>query len=378
MRMKKQMTKNTWLLIGYIWLIMMVAMMQSAWAQSPKLRLGVDGLSHGHVFWVFNHKDSSTFDLVGIAEPNRELAERLSKRFGFSMDIVYPDLKTMLKKTKPEAVAAFNSTFEHLETVKQCAPKGIHVMVEKPLAVSTAHASEMAALARKYGIHLITNYETTWYPSNHFVNEMLNEDKKIGEARRIVVNDGHWGPKEINVSAEFLAWLTDPELNGGGAITDFGCYGANLITWLKQGKRPKAVYATASTFKPEVYERVDDDATILLEYEDMTGVIQASWNWPYSRKDMEVYGQTGYVIAKDKNHVAYQLDRKKPVLTEELAPRATTYSNAFDYFKGVVRGEVKMNDYDLSALENNLLVVEILEAAKESVRTGKKIQLDNL
>ena len=54
--------------------------------------------------------------------------------------MVYDDLQTMVEKTKPEGVVAFNSIYDHLKTVEVCAPRGIHVMVEKPLAVSGEHA----------------------------------------------------------------------------------------------------------------------------------------------------------------------------------------------------------------------------------------------
>ena len=72
----------------------------------------------------------------------------------------------MLDQTRPEGVVTFTSIFEHLEVVEACAPRGIHVMVEKPLAVNTDHADAMAALAEKFGIMVLTNYETSWYPSN--------------------------------------------------------------------------------------------------------------------------------------------------------------------------------------------------------------------
>jgi predicted dehydrogenase len=95
--------------------------------------------------------------------------------------------------------------------------------------------------------------------------------------------------------------LTDPVLNGGGALTDFGCYGADLITWLMDGQRPTAVLAFTQQIKPEVYPKVEDEATILLAYPHAQGIIQASWNWPFDRKDMEVYGRTGYVLVPQKD-----------------------------------------------------------------------------
>ena len=78
---------------------------------------------------------------------------------------------------------------------------------------------------------------------------------------------------------EFLRWLTDPVLNGGGALTDFGCYGANLFTWLMGNVRPLSVSAVTQTFKPDVYPRVDDEATIVVTWPAAVGIIQA-WNCP--------------------------------------------------------------------------------------------------
>ena len=356
-------------------LISLTLLSVSLFSQNKKLRLGIDGLSHGHVFWVFTHPDTTTFEMVGIAEPNRELALKMSKRYGFSMDIVYPSLEALLTNTKPEAIAAFNSPKEHLNTVKHCAPKGIHVMVEKPLALNYSDAVKMHDLALKHDIKLITNYETTWYPSNQYVYDKLNTQNEIGKARRIIVNDGHNGPKEIKVQDEFLEWLTDPKKNGGGAITDFGCYGANLITWLKKGELPNYVYATKNTIKPNIYPNVDDDATIVLEYDDMVGILQPSWNWPFSRKDMEVYGETGYVIARDKSNISYKFNRKDPEKTIFLTDNPNPRDNAFAFFKAVVRNDIVMDENDLSGIDNNLKVMKILDAARKSARTGKKVKI---
>jgi predicted dehydrogenase len=247
-------------------------------------------------------------------------------------------------------------------------------MVEKPLAVSPAHAKKMAELARRHDIHLLTNYETTWYPTNHKAHEMI-EKGDIGKITRINVYDGHEGPKEIGCGPEFLAWLTDPVLNGGGAVIDFGCYGANLATWLMNGQRPLSVYAVLKQQKPDLYPKVDDDATIIVEYPDCTVEIMASWNWPMGRKDMHIYGQRGGYIYQDTGRaMRYMVKGKRG--EETLPAMPAPYNNPFIYLTAVVRGEITVAPDDLSALENNLTVVDILDAAKESSRTKKAVKFN--
>jgi predicted dehydrogenase len=186
----------------------------------------------------------------------------------------------------------------------------------------------------------------------------------------MVVHDGHQGPKEIGCSPDFLAWLTDPEKNGGGALVDFGCYGANLMTWLMDGKAPIAVTAITRHIKPDVYPRVDDEATILLEYTDATGIIEASWNWPFGIKDLEVFGQTGYLHAL--NATTLQQRKKESYDGVEVKPAA--FANNLSYLAAVLRG-AQLPGNDLSSLSNNVIVVKILEAARQSAREGKRIVL---
>jgi len=348
------------------------ALAMTAIGQSPKpLRIGVAGLTHDHVGWILNRAKDGDIEIVGIAESNRELAERYVKRYNLSSSLIYSSLEEMLDKCKPEAVTAFNSIYEHLAVVKACAPRKIHVMVEKPLAVSVAHAKEMQALALKYKIHLLTNYETTWYESHRKAFEALDS---IGDLRKIVVHDGHQGPKEIGVSTEFFSWLTDPVKNGGGAVIDFGCYGANLITWLMKGEKPLSVFAVTQTIKPAIYPKVDDEATIVVTYPKAQGIIQASWNWPFGRKDIEIYGQHGYMIA-DRNGLKTRNGSEQKENYQAVTTPPKPYNDPFSYLAAVIRGEIIVKPTDLSSLENNMIVVEILEAAKRSAKEGKVVYL---
>ena len=337
------------------------------------LRVAVVGLVHDHVNWILGRGNKGDIEIVGIAEPNHSLAEKYSKRHGYNMNIVYNTIEEMIGKTKPEAVFAFNSIYDHLKVVEVCAPLGIHVMVEKPLAVSNEHATKMLALAKKYNIYLLTNYETTWYGSNAKAYQITKEDKLIGDIRKIVFHTGHRGPVEIGCSAEFLQWLTDPVLNGGGALTDFGCYGADLATWLMNGETPLTVTAVTQQIKPVLYPKVDDEATIILTYKNAQVIIQASWNWPFGRKDMQVYGKTGFVFCKDGTNMQLKEDEKKEAQTITASPLSNDRDDPFVYFVNVVRGNIKMNKYDLSSAETNDIVVRILDAARQSSKTGKTI-----
>jgi scyllo-inositol 2-dehydrogenase (NADP+) len=342
---------------------------------APKpLRLGIAGFSHSHVHGILRRKGTDV-QIVGIAEKNRELAERYCKRYGVDPALIYATLEEMIQKAKPEAVAAFGPTDEHRAVVEACAPRGIHVMVEKPLAFERSEALAMQALATKHHVQLLTNLETSWYPSVHAMRALVNDENAMGEIRKVVVHDGHQGPKEIDVEPEFFAWLTDPKRNGGGALTDFGCYGANLMTWLMRGEAPIAVFAVTQQIKPAIYPRVDDEATIVLTYPRAQAILQASWNWPFGRKDMEVYGQRGYVLVPDRNTLRVRLGTST---TEEVrSPPATPgpRDEPFSYLAAVVRGEIAVAPTDLSALGTNVTVARILDAARESARTGKLVRL---
>ncbi|MDR2058127.1 MAG: Gfo/Idh/MocA family oxidoreductase [Dysgonamonadaceae bacterium] len=352
---------------------------QLAVAQSSQpVRIGIDGLSHDHIHGLLrNYEKRQDIQIVGIAEKNKDLVQRLAKRYGFDIDIVYDDLATMIDKTHPQGVVAFNSIYEHLHTVEICAPKGVHVMVEKPLAVNSQHAQKIAQLAEENRVYVLTNYETTWYPTHYKAYDMAISHPQIGDINKVLIHDGHKGPREIGCSEEFLAWLTDPVLNGGGAVIDFGCYGANLMTWLMQNELPLTVTAVLQQIKPEVYPQVDDQATIILTYPHAQAIIQGSWNWPVDRKDIEIYGKTGYIKALNGSDLEYRLTRELPVQNKKVTEFPTEANEPFNYFSKIISGQFQVNPTDLSSLENNLIVVQILDAAKKSAKEGKTIKIKN-
>ncbi len=336
------------------------------------LKVGVAGLNHDHAYGLMNQYKKGEVIILGIAEPDAQLVSRYKKRYQLTDSLFYPTVAAMLQHIKPDAVLAYNAIADHLSVVEACAPKGISVMVEKPLATTGQQARQMIALAQQYHIQLLTNFETTWYASNQQLYTLVVKQNALGAVKKMVVHMGHQGPKEIGCSEDFLKWLTDPVKNGGGAVMDFGCYGANLMTWL-MGSRPVAVTAITRKIKPAIYPNVDDDATILLEYANgATGIIEASWNWPFGIKDWEVFGEHTYLHALNGNTLQRR-DRDSAVYYD-VPVNPPAYSSNLVYLADVLKGKTSAVA-DLSSWQNNLIVVEILEAAKLSAKEGRKVIL---
>lgn len=346
---------------------------QSTAASSAPLRVAIAGLAHGHVggFLQQNLKRAD-IQIVGIAEADQKLENTIAEKFGLPQAILFRSLEEMLNNVEPQVVLIYTNTFEHRSVIEACARHHIPVMMEKPLATTAEDAHAIEAAAKKGKIQVLVNYVTTWYCSNHAAYDIAH-DNSIGEIRKAVFHAGHRGPKEINVEPWFLAWLSDPKLNGGGALFDFGCYGADLMTWLMDGQRPETVTAVTQHIKPDVYPRVDDEATIVLTYPKAQAIIQASWNWPFSRNDVEVYGQTGYAITVGRDAVRVRLHEQEPEKTVDAKSLDESEANSVNYLRAVLVDGKKPEG--LSSLETNVIVTEILDAARRSAETGKTIRL---
>jgi predicted dehydrogenase len=336
------------------------------------LKVAIAGLVHGHVDGFFQHSlHRSDIQIVGIAEPDQQVVAHYASQYGLAQSLMFTDLEDMLQKIHPQAVLAYTNTHDHRKVVEICARHGFPVMMEKPLAISAEDAHAIADAARKAKIQVLVNYETSYYRSNYAAYDLVH-DKSIGDIRKVVVHDGHQGPKEINVRPEFFAWLTDPKLDGAGALYDFGCYGADLMTWLMDGQRPISVTAITQQIKPDIYPRVDDEATIILTYPEAQAILQPSWNWPFDRKDMEVYGQTGYVMTVRHDDVRVRLKGgDEQTMPAKAVP--APYDDSLSLLRAVVLDGAAPGAP--SSLETNVIVAEILDAARRSAALGKSIQL---
>ncbi len=357
-------------LLFVFWLFVGVA----GHGQAPRtpVRVAIVGLVHGHVGGFLSALPGNTdAQLVAIVEPDQALAAQYASRYKLSQSLFYVDLETMLASKKPDAVLVYTTILDHRKVIEAAARHGISSMVEKPLSTTMEDALAIREAAREHHVHVLVNYETTWYASNTDVLEAVR-DGKLGAVRKVVVHDGHEGPKEIGVGPEWLPWLTDPVQNGAGALFDFGCYGADLMTVMEHGKAPLSVTAVTQTDKPAIYPHVDDDATLILRYPGAQAVLMPSWNWSFARKDMEVYGTEGSMVTVGATNVTVRFkgDAKE---SDIVAPAlARSESGSLAYLAAVLHGEVQ-DAGDLSALDTNVVVMQILDAARQSAASGRTV-----
>jgi glucose-fructose oxidoreductase len=368
--------------LGLLVLLLAVFARFAVAAQETPLKVGIVGLVHDHVGGFFKGGSlapaggilsRSDVQVVGIVEPDQKLFDSYAELFHLSPELHFHSIQEMVAHAHPQAILVFTATSEHRRVVEESAALGVHVMMEKPLATSYKDALAIQDAAQRGKIHVLVNYETSWYPSNREAFTLFKKGA-FGPMVKAVFREGHEGPKLIGVSPDFLSWLTDPKQNGGGALFDFGCYGPDLMTWFMDGEAPLWVMAVTKQLQPLVYPKVDDEAAIVLNYANAVAIVEASWNWPFGVKQMEVFGRTGYARALNSAELIVReaKDASGQARKETTLPRP--YDDPLHYFEAVLSGEIT-EENSASSLKTNITVTEILDAARQSAQAGKTIDL---
>jgi predicted dehydrogenase len=337
--------------------------------RAQEYKIAVIGLVHSHVWGHLQTMvEGKSAKLVGVAEPNHELTAEAEK-MGVAHNLIYTDYNRMLEETKPDLVWAFVENNRHLEVAKACATRHINIIFEKPLAATLDQAKQIKALAEKYSVLVMTNYQMAWWPSNYIAKTTIDRGD-IGKVWRLHGIVGHSGPGSEGVRNKyFFDWLTDPEKNGGGALMDFGCYNALWSLWYL-GK-PETVFATVNHLRPERFPRVEDNADLILHYDNAVGIFEGSWDLPRSYQDLELFGwgQNGQRGSLYMSQKSVELRKGKNVEQVALTPLGQDASEPIAYM--VSRMKAKRPVEGLTAIDINLDVIHIIDLAKKSVKSGR-------
>ena len=362
--------------IKFLQLVLLSSLCFPLVAQEPaKYKIAVVGLVHSHVWGHLKTMiEGKSATLVGVSEPNPELVAE-AKKAGVPDNLFFDDYKKMLETTKPDIVWAFVENNRHLEIAKECAPRHINIIFEKPLASTYTDAKQIQALATKYNVRVMTNYQMAWWPSNYAAKAAV-EHGDIGTVFRLHGVVGHSGPGSEGPREKFFfAWLTDPVKNGAGALMDFGCYNALWSIWYLG--MPQRVYATALHLRPERFPKVEDSATLVLSYPNAVGIFEGSWNLPRSFQDLEVFGRPDTAGPRPGSlymthaGVTIQVGREKHDL--KIDPLPPEQSEPVAYMVSRIRAGKPIEG--LTAIDINVQVIRIIDLAKESIKTGRSVSV---
>jgi predicted dehydrogenase len=333
-------------------------------------RVGVLGLHHDHI-WdnlpdLFERGD---VELVGVADPNMPLLEEAAK-FGCPGYLEYGEL---IEREEPDAVLVYASNRTGAELAVDVLRRGIHVMIEKPMAADLAGAEAMLAAAAEGEARLMVNWPFAWWPQMQVAIE-LALGGEIGRLWQVKYRAAHQGPEELGCTPYFCEWLFDERLNGGGALMDYCCYGGVLARVLLG--EPTSVTSVQGSFRKERLG-VEDNAIIVMSYPQAMATSEASWSQvgKLTAYTTAIYGEGGTLVAEPgtggrllKATAKDEAGTELPV--EEAKPHLV--SGPAHFLWGIASGEPYM---PLCDPENCRAAQAILAAGQESAREGVSVAL---
>jgi len=234
--------------------------------------VGVLGMTHDHLWGNLADLNASPLgELVAAADPNQELRDKAREQFGCPQ--VFASYEELLAAVELDAVYVYSDHVTSANLAVMAAENGKHVMVEKAMAATLADAERMLAAASGNNVKLMINWPFAWEPSLQKAIELV-ESGAIGRLFYVKHRGSHGGPMEYGHTHFFYDWLYDERLGGGGAIIDYGCYGAALARYMLG--QPSKVSAIAGHLAKD-YVTLDDNAIFVMQWPRAMAQMEASW-----------------------------------------------------------------------------------------------------
>ena len=336
-----------------------------------KLRIGVLGLTHDHVWDNLPHVLACDgCELIAAADPHQPLLDKVAGQYGVAS---YLDYQEMLERESLDAVFVYADNRAGAELAAGAARRGLHVLIEKPMAADLAGAQKVMAAAEEAAVRVMVNWPFAWWPQlQKAVTMALNGE--LGDLWSVKYRAAHAGPREMGCSDFFCDWLFDEDKNGAGALMDYCCYGANLAGLL-MGMPRHVLGVTGRLVKREI--PVEDNAMVVMTYPNGVAVAEASWT--------QIGKLTGYITAIYGTRATLMVEPRaggrlwmatadKPqgeeVDVPALPPRMADPANHFAW--GITTGEPF---WHLCQGQNCQRAQEILEAALISSQSGQRVGL---
>ncbi|MBC8103107.1 MAG: Gfo/Idh/MocA family oxidoreductase [Cytophagales bacterium] len=331
-------------------------------------RVGFASLVHDHVWGELQHwKALPNVEIVAAGDVNEDLRERFRRETG--VPNVYESWAAMLDAEGESLdivqIAAENNV--HAEIVESCAHRGIHCIIEKPMAATLEQARRMMASLASHGTRLMVNWPSAWQPPWQEMERRIVAGE-IGDLRYFKYRSAHNGPREIGCDPHFVEWLYDAEKNGAGALMDYCGYGAVMASRLLGA--PSRVTGLRGVLAKD-YPLPDDNAIVTMQYPHALAVAEASWTQVtgYATNNPVAYGSTGALSVNTGDRTLLLL--RPGQAPESIMPSTPVapYRSGPEYFiHGLMTGAAFEG---VCAPEVSLIAQEILEAGLRASDTGQ-------
>jgi predicted dehydrogenase len=321
-------------------------------------RLGVAGLIHGHVGSLLQQADQVEGLTTPAVADDTPLLDHYRSRF----ERTYPAWPALLDGETLDGLLVTSDNAESSRIAVEALGRGIPCFVEKPMAARAADAQAMKQAAEASGTPLFINWPMAWTAWFEPFTQQIQAEE-FGPVFHLRYRNGHHGPREIGCDPYFVGWLYDEERNGGGALADFGGYGAALAAYLFG--LPDSVTAVRHNATKD-YDVPDDHALILLRYPKRTVLIEGTWaTFGFeSGPNPVAYGSRGTL-----GSLGGQLEFSRAGKDRELTDLAPSGKNPLQVFVDVVLGQASLPA--IVSPEVGLDACRIIDAARLSSDSGR-------
>lgn len=332
------------------------------------LRCAVIGLEHDHIWWYLEKAAAiDGFEIVALADDHDRDIVRFKSLPGMQSAAVYGDWRRLLDEVRPDLCLCYANNQAHLAIAESCAQRGVHLMIEKPMAASLQDAVKMQDLARQGGVTLMVNYPFAFNPPVTGCRELLARGA-LGRPLGMRWRGGHMGPKRAGCSDRFAHWLCDNEKNGGGAEMDFGIYGAILFAWY---------FGLPQSVSAQLYDHGKtgqcDHAIITLSYQSgICGTIEATWSQPGGTEHL-IYCENGAVFSDPSDNRQYWIREGSKTEPAQFDGLYGGRHGSVPYFVSCLRGE--RTPQGIFAPETSVQAHRIIDAAERSFALGRACEL---
>ncbi len=336
---------------------------------AERIRVGVLGLTHDHIWGnLAALAQSEQGVLVAAADLHPELRQEVTQRYPDTQ--VFDFYSELLDQVELDAVYIYADNRTSAELTELATARGLHVMVEKPMASTLAAADRMRRAAHAAGVQLMINWPNAWNPALQQAFRLIREGR-IGDVFQVNYRSAHAGPRELGCSPYFSEWLYDPRLNGAGALMDYCCYGAAMACLLLG--RPSRVTAVSGRLR-KIDLPAEDNAVLIMQHAAAISTSTASWTQigHLSSYVPMFYGSQGTLVVQGKQLLlaTNENENGEPV---DVSPPPADERNSAEFFLSHIRSGKPIEG--LCSPEVSLLAQEVLEAGLRSVEQGCSVSL---